>query len=75
MENPKKSLEFDFGSNNQYIRDSHNIDSLIDLKDRLYKFYKENANIENWIYILIGNKSDIFGKKYILNEEKISLMK
>ena len=56
--------------NNQYIRDSHivllvfsNIESLIDLKDRWYKFYKENANIENSRFILIGNKSDIFGDK------------
>ena len=63
--------------NNQYIRDSHivllvfsNIESLIDLKDRWYKLYKENANIENSRFILIGNKSDIFGdeKNNILKE-------
>ena len=63
--------------NNQYIHDSHivllvfsNIDTLIDLKDRWYKFYKENANIDNSRFILIGNKSDTFGdeKNNILKE-------
>ena len=39
------------------------IKNLTVLKDRWYKHYKENTNIENSKYILIGNKSDIFGDK------------
>ena len=54
---------------NQYIRDSHivllvfcNFDTLNTVKNRWYRFYKENANIDSSIFILVGNKSDIFGK-------------
>ena len=52
----------------QYIRDSHivllvfsNKLNLETLKDRWYKFYKENSNIEKARFLVIGNKSDIFG--------------
>ena len=52
----------------QYIRDSHivllifcNIETLNSLEDRWYTFYKENSNIEKSRFILIANKSDIFG--------------
>ena len=52
----------------QYIRDSHivllvfcDIESLAVIKERWYKYYKENANIDNSRFILVGNKSDIFG--------------
>ena len=54
----------------QYIRDSHivllvfcNIDTLNEVKNRWYKLYKENANIDNSRFILVGNKSDIFGNE------------
>ena len=54
----------------QYIRDSHivllvfsDIETLNDIKKRWYIFYKTNANIENSKFILIGNKSDIFGNE------------
>ena len=54
----------------QYIRNSHivllvfsNIETLNSLKDRWYTFYKAQANIENSRFILIGNKSDIFGNE------------
>ena len=54
----------------RYIRNAHivllvfcDIESLNIIKDRWYKFYKENANIDNSRFILIGNKSDIFGDK------------
>ncbi len=52
----------------RYIRNSHivllvfsDIKTLNVIKDRWYKHYKENANILNSRFILIGNKSDIFG--------------
>jgi len=52
----------------QYIRDSYivllvfsNKINLETLKDRWYKFYKENSNIEKARFLVIGNKSDIFG--------------
>ena len=52
----------------QFIRDSHivllvfdDIETLDSLKNRWYKFYKENANIQNSKFILVGNKSDTFG--------------
>ena len=52
----------------QYIRDSHivllvfdNVDTLNDLNKRWFRFYKENSNIDNSKFILIGNKSDTFG--------------
>ena len=54
----------------QYIRDSHvvllvfdSVDTLNALKKRWYTFYKENANIKNSKFILIGNKSDTFGNE------------
>ena len=54
----------------QYIRDSHivllvfsDIETLNDIQKRWYIFYKTNANIENSKFILIGNKSDIFGNE------------
>ena len=54
----------------QYIRDSHvvllvfcDIKSLNTIKKRWLNFYKENSNIENTRFILIGNKSDIFGNE------------
>ena len=52
----------------QYILNSHvvllvfdSFDSLDNLKRRWYSFYKENANIDNSKFILVGNKSDLFG--------------
>ena len=52
----------------QYIRNNHivllvfsNIETLNNIKEHWYKFNKENSNIENSEYILIGNKSDLFG--------------
>ena len=52
----------------QYIRDSAivllifcNINTLDDIKRRWIKYYKENTNIDNARFILVGNKSDIFG--------------
>ena len=52
----------------QYIRNSEivllvfsNLVNLETLKTRWLEFYKENANIEKSNFILIGNKSDIFG--------------
>ena len=54
----------------QYIHDSHivllvfdSIETLNDLIKRWYNFYKENANIDNSRFILVGNKSDIFGNE------------
>ena len=51
-----------------YIRNSHvvilvfsDFDNLNSLKRRWYSFYKENSNIDNSKFILIGNKSDLFG--------------
>ncbi len=60
-----------------YIRESHivllvfdSIDTLNVLKDRWYGFYKENTNTQNPIFILVGNKSDLFGdeRKEIIRE-------
>ena len=58
----------------QYIRDSHivllvfcDIKTLNTIRDRWYHFYKAYANILNSRFILIGNKSDIFGN----NREEI----
>ena len=52
----------------QYIRDCHivllvfsDLDSLNNLIKRWFRFYKENCNIDNSKFILIGNKSDTFG--------------
>ena len=60
----------------QYIRDSHivllvfsNIETLNDIRKRWYIFYKKNSNTENSRFILIGNKSDIFG------DEKAEILK
>ena len=54
----------------QYIRDSHivllvfdNINTLKVLEERWYSYYKDNANINDAKFILIGNKSDIFGNE------------
>ncbi len=54
----------------QYIRKSHivlfvfcDIETLNTLRERWYKFYKKNANIENSRFILVGNKSDLFGNE------------
>ena len=54
----------------QYIHDSHivllvfcNIETLNEVKNRWYKLYKDNANIDNSRFILVGNKSDIFGSE------------
>ena len=54
----------------QYIRNSHvvllvfsDIDTLNDIKDRWYSFYKENTNVNNPKFILVGNKSDLYGDK------------
>ena len=51
-----------------YIRNSHvvllvfsDFNSLDNLKRRWYNFYKKNSNINNSRFILVGNKSDIFG--------------
>ena len=53
----------------QYIRDSHivllvfsDVETLNVIKERWYKHYKENTNIDNARFILVGNKSDIFGE-------------
>ena len=60
-----------------YIRDSHvvllvfsNLDTLAELRNRWYNFYKNNANIIGSRFILVGNKSDLFGKdrEEILNQ-------
>ena len=52
----------------QYIRDSQivllvfsNINTLNEVINRWYSFYKENANIDQSKFILIGNKKDFFG--------------
>ena len=39
-----------------------NIETLNVIKERWYKHYKENTNIDNARFILVGNKSDIFGE-------------
>ena len=51
----------------EYIRNSHivllvfsDIKTLNSLKDRWYNYYKENVNIDNSRFILVGNKSDLF---------------
>ena len=77
LKEPEHQKIYDGNIPKQYILDSHivllvfsNIKTLNNLKDKLYTFYKENANIENSRFILIGNKSDIFGdeKNNILKE-------
>ena len=66
----------------QYIRNSQivllvfeNIYTLNVLKKRWYSFYKENTNVINPKFILIGNKSDIFGNdrdEIVENGEKFA---
>ena len=53
-----------------FIRDSHivllvfcDIKTLNSLKERWFKFYKDNANLDISRFILVGNKSDIFGNE------------
>ena len=52
----------------QYIRNSpivllvfDKIETLNDIKNRWLGYYKNNVNIKNSRFLLIGNKSDIFG--------------
>ena len=61
----------------QYIHDCHivllvfaDIDSLTTIKNRWLNYYKENSNIDNSRFILVGNKSDLFGnnRDEILNK-------
>ncbi len=58
----------------QYLRGSHvvllvfsNLKDLEVLKNRWYKYYKENSDTDKSKFIVVGNKSDIFGE----NEEEI----
>ena len=55
---------------NQYIRDCHivllifkDIKTLDELKNRWFKLYKENANVEKSKFIVVANQSDKFGTK------------
>ena len=55
---------------NNYIRDSFivllifdNLEKLKILEERWYKFYKENANIEKYKFIVVANKSNQFEKE------------
>jgi small GTP-binding protein len=55
---------------NQYIRDCHivllifkDIKTLDELKNRWFKLYKENANVEKSKFIVVANQSDTFGIK------------
>ena len=61
----------------KYISDSHiivlvfsNIETLNKLKNRWFNYYKEHSNIDNSRFILVGNKSDLFGnnRDEILNK-------
>ena len=70
LKEPEHQKIYDGNIPKQYILNSHivllvfsNIKTLKKLQDKLYKFYKENANIENSRFILIGNKSDTFGNE------------
>ena len=54
----------------QYIRNSHivllvfcNIETLNKIRERWFQFYKEKANLDISKFILVGNKSDIFGEE------------
>ena len=54
----------------QYIRNSHiillvfcNIETLNTIRERWYQFYKEKSNLDISKFILVGNKSDIFGEE------------
>ena len=53
-----------------YIRNSNivllvfcDVETLNTVRERWYNFYKENANIEKSRFILVANKSDIFGEE------------
>jgi small GTP-binding protein len=55
---------------NQYIRDCHivlfvfkDIKTLDEIKNRWFKLYKENANVEKSKFIVVANQSDTFGIK------------
>ena len=61
----------------QYIRNSHivllvfdSIETFKILKKRWFEFYQKNTNTNNPKFILVGNKSDLFGEK---REEIINL--
>ena len=61
----------------QYIRNSHivllvfdSIETFKILKKRWFEFYQKNTNTNNPKFILVGNKSDLFGDK---REEIINL--
>ena len=61
----------------QYIRNSHivllvfdSVDTFKILKKRWFEFYQKNTNTNNPKFILVGNKSDLFGDK---REEIINL--
>ena len=61
----------------QYIRNSHivllvfdSVDTFKILKKRWFEFYQKNTNTNNPKFILVGNKSDLFGEK---REEIINL--
>ena len=52
----------------KYINDSHiivlvfsNIETLNKLKNRWFNYYKEHSSIDNSRFILVGDKSDLFG--------------
>ena len=62
-----------------YIRNSHivllvfsNIKTLNEIKNRWLHLYKEHSNVQNSIFIVVGNKSDTFGdeRKEIIKEGK-----
>ena len=62
-----------------YIRNSHivllvfsNIKTLNEIKKRWLNLYKEHSNVENSIFIVVGNKSDTFGdeREEIIKEGK-----
>ena len=60
----------------QYIRNSHivllvfcDLLSLETLKDRWFNYYKEHANIKYSKFIVVANKSDLFGEERIKIKE------
>ena len=59
-----------------YIRNSHivllvfcDLLSLETLKDRWFNYYKEHANIKDSKFIVVANKSDLFGEERIKIKE------
>ena len=59
-----------------YIRNSHivllvfcDLPSLETLKDRWFNYYKEHANIKDSKFIVVANKSDLFGEERIKIKE------